>query len=153
MKREQDDAYGVASSLSGLAQVAWFCNEYEQARTLLHESLPVLRDLGLWGKVAMDLWLLAQVSAACGEAERSACLFGAVAALRERVGDRRAVSSVLSIDPARVDASLAACRAMLTPVAFEAAWAAGAAMTMAEAVSFALATPHETAPPQLSHLP
>jgi predicted ATPase/DNA-binding XRE family transcriptional regulator len=144
MKREQHDAFGAASSLSGLAQVAWFCNEYEQARTLLHESLPVLRDLGLWGKVALDLWVLAHVSAACGEPERSVCLFGAVAALRERVGDRRAVSSVLSIDPARVEASLAACRAMLAPVAFQATSSAGAAMTMDEAVTFALATPPYT---------
>jgi DNA-binding NarL/FixJ family response regulator len=45
---------------------------------------------------------------------------------------------VLNIDPARTEASLAACRAKLSSVAFEAAWHAGQAMTTDDAVAFAL---------------
>jgi DNA-binding NarL/FixJ family response regulator len=42
------------------------------------------------------------------------------------------------IDPTRTEQSLAACRAELTSVEFETAWAAGQAMTTDEAVGFAL---------------
>jgi DNA-binding NarL/FixJ family response regulator len=43
------------------------------------------------------------------------------------------------MDEARTDASIAANRAKLTPVAFEAAWRAGQVMTLDEVVTFALA--------------
>jgi non-specific serine/threonine protein kinase len=139
LKRQQGDGFGVASSLYGLAQVEWFRNDYERALSLLRESLALIQDLGHWRTIAIDLQLLAHVTADCGEAERSACLFGAVEALQGTLGDRRSVPVVLNIDPARTEASLAACRAKLTPAAFEAAWQKGEAMTTDEAVAFALA--------------
>ena len=138
LKRQQGDGFGVASSLNGLAQVEWFRNDYERALSLLRESLALFQDLGHWRSITLDLELLAHVTADCGEAERSACLFGAVEALQESLGDRRSVPVVLNIDPARTEASLAACRAKLSPVAFEAAWRKGQAMTTDEAVAFAL---------------
>ena len=115
LKRQQDDAFGVACSLSGLAQVEWFRDNYDRARSKLCESLPVLHALGMWGKMALDLRVLAHVTADCGESERSACLFGAADALQERVGDRRSAPAVLNAHPALMEASLAACRARLTP--------------------------------------
>jgi non-specific serine/threonine protein kinase len=145
LKRQHGDGFGVASSLNGLAQVEWFRNDYERALSLLRESLALLQDLGHWRAIAQNLQLLAHVTADCGEAQRSACLFGAVEALQETLGDRRSVPVVLNMDPARTEASLAACRAKLTPAAFEAAWQKGQAMTTDEAVAFALdATPMET---------
>jgi len=60
-------------------------------------------------------------------------------ALRERFGDMRSAPAVRqrlqNFDPDRMEARLAACRAKLTPAAFEAAWAAGQAMTTDETVA------------------
>jgi tetratricopeptide (TPR) repeat protein len=153
LKRQQCDGYGVANSLRGLAQVEWLRNNYDRALSLLSESLTVLQDLSMWGLVALDMQLMAHVTADSGEAERSVCLFGAVEALRERAGDRRPAPAVLNIDPARTEASLSACRAKLTPPAFEAAWAAGQAMTTDEAVAFALAATPWTPPSMPSRRP
>ncbi len=145
LKQQQGDGFGVAMSLFGLAQVEWLRNDHERALTLLRESLALLQDLGHWRGIAMDLQLLAHVTADRGEAERSTCLFGAVEALQETLGDQRSVPVVMSVDPARTDASIADNRAKLPPVAFEAAWRAGQAMTTNEAVAFALAaTPLDT---------
>jgi non-specific serine/threonine protein kinase len=140
LKRQQQDGFGVASSLHGLAQVEWFRNDYERAFSLLRESLALLQDLGDWRSIALVLGVLAHVTADCGEAERSACLFGAVEALQGTLGDRRSVPVVLNIDPARTDATIAACRAKLTPATFDSAWAAGQAMTPDEAVALALSS-------------
>src|SRR5207244_613602 len=73
------------------------------------------------------------------EAVRSTCLFGAVGALQETLGDRRSVPVVQNVDSTRTDASIATNRAKLSPLAFEAAWRKGQVMTMDEAVAFALA--------------
>jgi len=146
LKQQQGDGVSMAMSLYGLAQVEWLRNDHEQALRLLRESLALIQDLGHWRAIAQDLYLLAHVTADCGEADRSACLFGAAEALQERVGDKRSAPVVLNIDPNRTKASLAACRAKLTPGAFEAAWRAGQAMTTDEAVAFALsATAADTA--------
>jgi hypothetical protein len=138
LKRQRGDGFGAASSLCGLAQLEWLRKDYKQALSLLRESLSVLQELDMWGLAALDMQLMAHVTADCGEAERSACLFGAVEAIRERVGDKRSGPAVLNMDPARTEASLAACRAGLTRAAFKSAWAAGQAMSTGEAIAFAL---------------
>ena len=61
LKRQQDDCYGVACSLSGLAQVEWFRNNCERARRLLCDSL-VLQDLRMWGRISLDLQVLAHIT-------------------------------------------------------------------------------------------
>jgi ATP/maltotriose-dependent transcriptional regulator MalT len=146
LKQQQGDGVSMASSLYGLAQVEWLRNDHERALKLLREGLALIQDLGHWRAIAQHLQLLAHVTADCGEAERSACLFGAVEALQENLGDRRSVPVVLNINPARTEASIAACRVKLMPIAFEAAWRKGQAMTTDEAVAFALsATAADTA--------
>jgi non-specific serine/threonine protein kinase len=140
LKQQQRDGFGVAMSLYALAQVDWLRNDYKQALKLLCESLALLQDLGHWRGIALDLHLLAHVTADCGEAQRSTCLFGAVGALQETLGDRRSVPVVMSMDPARTEACIEANRAKLSPVAFEAAWREGQAMTTDEAVALALAS-------------
>jgi non-specific serine/threonine protein kinase len=141
LKQQQGDGFGVAGSLRGLANVAWRRGEHERALALAKESLPLVQDLGHRRSIAEVLQLSAHITAVCGEAEQSACLFGAVETLHTSLGDKRSVAAVsrhLDIDPARTSSSLAACRARLTPSAFEAAWATGQAMTTEEAVALAL---------------
>ena len=74
------------------------------------------------------------MAAARGQAERAARLHGAAAALREQLG----ATVVPWEHPAR-ERDLAAARAALEPAAFEAAWAAGAALPLEAAVAEALA--------------
>jgi len=144
LKQLQGDGFGVAMSLYGLAQVEWLRNDFERALSLLRESLSLFQDLGQWRGIAQDLQLLAHVTADCGDAEPSTCLFGAVLTLQETLGDRRSVPVAQNLDSTRTDASIAANRARLSPVAFEAAWRKGQAMTTDEAVAFALAaTPQD----------
>jgi len=66
--------------------------------------------------------------------DRAVRLFGAAEALREAIG-------LLSAPQERADydARLAATRSRLGVVAFEAAWAEGRAMTLEQAIEYALA--------------
>jgi predicted ATPase/DNA-binding CsgD family transcriptional regulator/transcriptional regulator with XRE-family HTH domain len=138
LKRQQGDGYGVAWSLLALALLAWLENDLERAFTLGQESLGLFRDLGHWRGIAQCIHLLAHVTGDRGDAKRSARLFGAAEALDEIIDGRHSAAVLICVDPPRCDASLAACRAKLTPVAFEAAWRAGQAMTTDEAAAFAL---------------
>ena len=67
-------------------------------------------------------------------AERAARLYGAAAALRERLG-----AAVVPWERPAHERDLAAVRAALGPAAFAAAWAAGAALPLEAAVAEALA--------------
>jgi ATP/maltotriose-dependent transcriptional regulator MalT len=109
---------------------------------LLRESLTLFQELGHWRGIGLNLQLLAHLMADAGEAKRSTCLFGAVGALHQTLGNRRSVPGVQSLDAARTDASIAANGAKLSSAGFEAAWRKGQAMTLDEAVAFALAGTH-----------
>jgi non-specific serine/threonine protein kinase len=138
LKRQQGDSFGIASSLYALGQLAWERGELEPALRLVRESLVLLRDLGHSRSIAIDLMLLACITAERGQVEHAVRLFAAVEELQANLGDKRTASVVLNIHPSHTEASLAASRAKLTPVAFEAAVAAGQAMTLDEAVECAL---------------
>ena len=79
---------------------------------------------------------LAGVAGALGQLQRASRLFGAVATHSERLQYR--------LDPAdqiEFDRNVAAVRAQLTDDAFNAAWAEGRAMTLEQAIAFALSLP------------
>ena len=91
----------------------------------------ILGGVGLAAAVAGGL---AGVLAEQGRGIEAARLFGAAAAWRTRLG--------FVIPPGeqeRYEADVAAARALLPPYAFAAAWAAGQALTLEEAVAEALA--------------
>jgi non-specific serine/threonine protein kinase len=76
-----------------------------------------------------------------GDPERAARLHGAAAALRDRLG-----ATVAPWEQPAHERDLATVRAALTPEAFAAAQAAGAALPLAEAVAEALAVPSPALP-------
>ncbi len=102
-----------------------------QALTLFEESLALADDIGYRWLIARGLEDLAGLLASSDRAEVSATLLGASESLQDAFGFARASSG-----PA-ADAA-AAARERLGPVAFEAAWRAGRAMTIDEAVALAL---------------
>ena len=73
--------------------------------------------------IADGLELLAEISGARGEPERSIRLYGAVDALRQATGARR--TGVPRMDPARREATTASARAKLSADEFEQVWSEG----------------------------
>jgi tetratricopeptide (TPR) repeat protein len=97
------------------------------------ESLERAQEAGSGWATPAGLEGLARVAAAHGQAERAARLFGATAAWRSTPALLR-----MSFDPAGYDHLVSTARAALGEEAFAAAWAAGQAMPLEEAVRYAL---------------
>jgi hypothetical protein len=107
--------------------------DYAAARPLHEESLRIRQELGdRWG-YAFSLEGFARLAHSQGETRRAAQLYGAAEALRQ------AMSSPLSPgDQAKQDLIINDLRSQLGEVDFSAAWNAGQAMLVEEAVAFAL---------------
>jgi len=125
---------GIADSLSGLGNVAREQGDSGAARVLLEESLAISRELGYKPGIVQALEGLAAVAVAQAQSEPAALLFGAAEWLREAMG-----AALPPADRAEHDRSVAAVRTALGEQAFSAAWAEGRAMSLDEAVAFALA--------------
>jgi tetratricopeptide (TPR) repeat protein len=78
---------------------------------------------------------LAAVASAQGQVARAARLWSSAAAIREAIG-----APLRPIDRPRQEASLAQLRAQLGEEAFAAAWAEGRALSLEQAIAFALET-------------
>lgn len=130
-------AWGATSyiglTLEGLGEVFYLQGDCERAESVLREALVCNRDTASRIYAASSMEVLAQIACTQGQMQRAARLFGGVAALRKSVGAVR--------PPDRADDSehaIAIARAALSEKAFAAAWAAGAAMTLEEAVAYAM---------------
>jgi tetratricopeptide (TPR) repeat protein len=119
-------------ALDNLGWAALMRGDRQQARSLHQESLALSRELGDKLVAAESLEGLA-CSAARGEEERAARLFGATEALREAVGYHQAPRERALREP-----FLGAARSRLEEAKWEAAWAEGRAMTFEDAVAYAL---------------
>jgi non-specific serine/threonine protein kinase len=110
--------------------------EGDDARTaeLLRESVELAGMLRDDYNVVFCATGLAGVAAREGRAERAARLFGVADALSEKTGAGVSWSVLRNLN----ERDLAVTREMLDPEAFEAAWAEGRAMTLEEAVAYAL---------------
>ncbi len=130
-----------AAALGCLADVARRRGDLAGAESLGREQLLVRRRQGATGYLAGSLEGLALTAAAAGttregaRAERAARLLGAAASLRERVGTLRG--------PRRVDVERGAApaRAVLGEERWAAAYAAGRALSLEEAIEQALGEP------------
>ena len=131
--RALGDEICAASSLSGLGAVAFCQGDYTSAHTLAAESLALRRDLGDKSGIAQCLEALAQVAWAQEQLQRAATVYGAAEALREAIG-----APLLSPGRARYDCTVAAVRTALDAEACATAWAAGRAMTLEQAMGYAL---------------
>jgi hypothetical protein len=106
----------------------------DQYATLLYrESLKLLREVGTRGEISECLAGLAGAVVSEGELQRAGRLVGAADALRATMSAPR--PPVLSAEYA---GDLVAGRTRLTVGAWETAWAAGRAMTLDQAIAYAL---------------
>ena len=120
--------------LLNLGHAALERGDLERAGALLREVLLTSQELGDAQRILLVLVELASAAAATGGRERAARLWGAVEGLSEATG--------LSIggltEPHQLERYRAANRAELGEAAWEEAFAVGRAMTLEEAVSYAL---------------
>jgi hypothetical protein len=108
--------------------------DYQRALALFQESLVLRKMLGGREGVARSLAELASVALAQARPERAARLFGAAEAMREMVN-----VPLPPADRVDYDRQLAVLRIDLDETTFAAAWAEGRAMTLEQAIEYALA--------------
>ena len=139
LSRELGDKRNIAISLDLLGVMASNQGDYTAARALYQESLELYRELGDRKGIAECLPGLAAVAQADRQPQRATKLLGAVEALLERISAH--------LDPTErtdLDRTLAAARAQLDDATFNAAWAAGRALTLERAIEDALGESGET---------
>jgi hypothetical protein len=130
--RRMGDRHSIAQASDGLAIVALVRQDLDQLAVILKESIALSLEVGQVVLVAYGLKGLAVV-AAREQPMRAARQFGAAEALLEALGG-------ISWPPRRTlyDHALETVRAGLDAETFAAAWAEGRAMTLDQAVEYAL---------------
>jgi predicted ATPase/DNA-binding CsgD family transcriptional regulator len=135
--RELGDKRGMSLCHTDLGFIELIRGDHESAAGLLEESLSVLRGSGDKFCLAYGIFGLAAVAAAREEPVCAARLWGAAEALREEIG----VVSLTQweLDAYNYEGRVSAARSMLGDEgAWEAAFAQGRAMSVEEAVGYAL---------------
>ena len=140
-----EDQQGIANTLGYQGIVAQRQSDYAGARALLEESLTRARQLGDQQGITYALSGLGIVAQRQSQMERSARLSGAVTSLRESIG-----SALDPVDQDEMATTLALAAEALGEEAFTVAWNAGRAMTLDQAVEYALG---EDPPDQPSAIP
>jgi non-specific serine/threonine protein kinase len=133
MFQELGDKYGIGQQLASLGYVARDQGDYGQAKRLYHESLRVRHALLDKPGLADSFEGLAEVAAEEGQPVLAARLFGAAHWLGETIGTPLHATA----RPAQ-ERAVANARTALGEDAFAAAWAAGQAMELDDAVALAL---------------
>jgi predicted ATPase/DNA-binding SARP family transcriptional activator/Tfp pilus assembly protein PilF len=149
--RKTGDRYGMAASLNNLGDVAYHQSDYGAARAYYEESLAIFREIASKQGIAECLdgfakLAFAQVQAGIVSTDattatanietglRSAArLWGAAQALRDAIG-----APILPEYQKEEARTVAMAREGLGEAEWEGAWAEGQAMTMDEAVTYAL---------------
>jgi non-specific serine/threonine protein kinase len=134
IRRELGDRSGIANSLADLGIVALEQGDYRSSRAHLTESLVIFRDLADLLGTAGSLESLADLAFALGRPEAGARLCGHAARLRDEIG-----SPLPPWDRLGHDRRIATARASFrNDVAFDLAWQEGHAMTLEQAIAYAL---------------
>jgi predicted ATPase/DNA-binding XRE family transcriptional regulator len=131
MFRELGDQFGIALLLTDMGGVAQAHADADQAARLFGEALALSWKIGDKRRVAFCLEGLA-TAAGARRRDRAAQLFGAAAALRDAIG-----APLPPSEQADYELNLAAARAGDADT-FAVAWSAGEAMTLEQAVEYAL---------------
>ena len=109
------------------------CGEHDRAFDLFREGLSLCRESGAKMETIQMLEGLARVAVVQESHDRSARLLGAAEGLREEIG-----ASLPPADHDQHEGTVTTLRAELGEELFAAAWAEGRAMSLEEAVEFAL---------------
>lgn len=135
--RDLGDQHAAAMTLHQLAMIHLGERDHAAASALYRESLAILRDLGLRGRIVYSLEELGTVAAAVGDSVRGARLWGAEMRLREEIGLPKPPNEQHDADQRIADARAA----LDDDAAFDRAWQEGRAMSLEQAIDYALSTP------------
>jgi tetratricopeptide (TPR) repeat protein len=133
LQRELGTRAGVSMGLYNLGWMALLQDDLGRAADLYRESLSLSWDIGLNPIVQSALEGFACLTGAKGEAKPAVRLWGAAQALHEAKSIPRDTDFL-----AEADARISAVRSGMGEEAWEEAWRKGRAMTLDEAVSYAL---------------
>jgi len=129
-----DLAYGAAESLAFLGLFACEQGDFPRSVDLQRESLSLDQELGSQEVLAVNLANVAMVAAATQRPATAARLFGAA------VGHREAIGNPFKLPERAVyDRAIDAAQSVLCDADFAAAWDAGRALSLADAVAEAFA--------------
>jgi DNA-binding CsgD family transcriptional regulator len=138
-RRWADDAVTTATgwavlirALTTRARVAIAQGKFEQAERDAHDALATVPECFPYLGFSETLECLATLAEDAGSHREAARLFGAAAAIRQRMGVVR-----LKVWDAGYEASVAALRNAMGQADFDSAWAEGASMSTVEAIAYA----------------
>jgi ATP/maltotriose-dependent transcriptional regulator MalT len=143
--RELGDVRGIIIDTNGLAMISLLRGDHEQAAKLFEENMHRAAKLGDKVGASYSLLGLACVAGARGEATRTAQLWGAAEIQREAIG-----LQFSPVESSHYAPYVAAARARLEETSWEAELTEGRAMTLDQAIDYALEQPaiqEETAAP------
>jgi len=130
----------MASALHGLGNIAYSQEDYAIAHSFYQDSLTIERDLGARRRIIDCLARLVMLASITGRFYCAARLSGALRCLTDAIG-----ATTISAAQADYDRHIASLRASLGDEAFEKYWAEGRAMSMEQAIEYALSTELEEA--------
>jgi non-specific serine/threonine protein kinase len=136
--RREGDKSHIAWGLQGMGDVKFLEGELAQATKIYRESLKCLSEVKDQPGIAYLFEALAQVAATENRPERAAILWGASDKLQEPV--QRLLEPAFQ---GYYHTLIPQMQAQLGDQAFEAAWAKGRKLTLAQAIEYALALPDE----------
>ncbi len=134
LDRDAGNIAMMSIKLSGLGNMALQQGDYQRAAEFFADGLRLSGEVGFRWTTFEGIVGLAGVSSARGRYGRAARLYGAAETLREAIGHHPSPQAQEVFDR-----RLASTRRGLGEVAFPAAWAEGRAMTLEQAVEYALA--------------
>jgi predicted ATPase len=135
LAREVGDKDNISVALRCLGDVMQDQGDYERALALYQESVALARLIEGKERIAHCLVGVGGVASAVRQAERAARLLSAAETLLDSIGLSLAAWPEVRAD---FDHYVAVARAQLDEATFEAAWAAGRALTLEQAIAEAL---------------
>ena len=133
LRRQLGNKWGVGVSLGMLGWVAMREGDWNRAIARLGESLEVRREIGDMGGSAWCLERLAEVALAQGKPEKAVRLLSAASAQRIFIG-----SVIDPVDQPEYESTRTSLRAELGEERFAATWDEGRALTLEQAIAYAL---------------
>jgi len=118
---------------SELAHVGRQSGKWETAQSLYRETILQWKDLGHRAAVANQLECFGFIARAQAQSQRAARLLGAAEALREIIG-----APMVGFERIEYDREIVMLHEQLDDVTFASEWATGRALSMDQAIEYAL---------------
>jgi predicted ATPase/class 3 adenylate cyclase len=131
--RELGARFNVTLAMSDLAHLERRYGNHARALELYRETILAFQEVGQHGAVSHQLECFAFIAEARGQLAHAVRLLGAAEALRERAG-----TPMTPDEQPEYDQHVSAIQKRIGESAFSAAWAEGRALTMEQAIEYAL---------------